>query len=55
MPWYIWLVLASLVLNALVVVIRVGEPCKPTDGADAAGIVLYNGLVIWAIVAAVTS
>lgn len=50
MTWWLWLVCAFLVLNALVYVAKVGEPCEPITGGDAVLEIVATGCLVFLII-----
>lgn len=49
MPWYIWLLVADLILSALFKVATVGESRKALTPLDAVGAVIVTALYVWGV------
>lgn len=49
---YKWTLLGVLVLNAALVILKVGKPSKPTTPGVALGVCIFNGVLAVAVVLA---
>lgn len=51
MTWYSWVIVALIAWSSLTCVMRIGKPREPLDGGSVVVILIFNGLMIWAIFA----